>query len=222
MEPSNEIPAPPLRQKIFAAYLSHLQREGRPPASVFQFCDTGGFSERDFFSEFPSLEGIEVSWWAGTLEKIIASVEGGAEWSGFSARHRMLAFLFAFVEASIDFRSLLLLRLQGRGILTNPAEFNRFQDHFLAFAKRLLDHGRSSGEIASRGPLGRIYPQAAYRLFRSVIDFHLRDTSPRFERTDAFIEKSTGVLFDLMGKQVLDSGFDLLRFLLPQWTRHAP
>jgi hypothetical protein len=54
-----------------------------------------------------------------------------------------------------------------------------------------------------------------------VIDFHLRDSSPRYERTDAFIEKSTTVLFDLIGRQVLDSGFDLLRFLLPKWTSRA-
>lgn len=224
MEQSSEIMAPPvpaLRQRIFEAYLAQLQREGHPPRSVYRFCESSGFTEREFFGEFASLEAVESAWWSGTLDRVITSAGAGAEWSGFTARHRMLAFLFAFVEASLDFRSLLLLRLQGRGVLTNPAEFAGFETHFLAFAQRLLDHGRASGEIASRGPLGKLYPQAAYRLFRSVIDFHLQDTSPRYERTDAFIEKSTSVLFDLIGKQVLDSGFDLLRFLLPKWTNRA-
>lgn len=221
MDSPSEIAPPPRRQQILTAYETHLRREGRPPVSVFRFAEAQGFSERDFFSEFPSLEAVESAWWTGKLERVIESVESGAEWPAFSARHRMLAFLFAFAEASLDFRSLLLLRLHQRNVLTNPPELSAFEDRFLAFAHRLLEHGRTSGEIASRGPLSRLYPQAAYRLFRSVIDFHLRDTSPRYERTDAFIEKSTTVLFDLIGKQVLDSGFDLLRFLLPRWTSRA-
>lgn len=218
MDPTLATTAPPLRQHILTAYETHLRREGRPPVSVFRFAEANGFTERDFFAEFPSLEAVESAWWVTRLEHVIQSLEGGPEWQTFSARHRMLAFLFAFAEASLDFRSLLLLRLHGRNVLTNPPELAAFQERFLVFAHRLLDHGRVSGEITSRGPLGRLYPQAGYRLFRSVIDFHLRDTSPRYERTDAYIEKSTAVLFDLIGRQVLDSGFDLLRFLVPQWT----
>ena len=221
MDPSSESPAPSPRQKILDAYEAHLRRDGHPPVSVFRFAEAHGFTERDFFAEFPSLPAVETHWWAAKLEHVIASVESGPEWTTFTARHRMLAFLFAFAESSLDYRSLLLIRLQGRSVLTNPPEFSAFEDRFLTFAHRLLDHGRTTGEIVSRGPLGRLYPQAAYRLFRSVIDFHLRDDSPRYERTDAFIEKSTTVLFDLIGKQVLDSGFDLLRFLLPNWTGRA-
>ena len=33
---------------------------------------------------------------------------------------------------------------------------------FLSFAQRLLDHGRRTGEIAGRGPLSKLYPQAAW------------------------------------------------------------
>lgn len=218
METSLEIAAPPRRQLILTAYENHLRREGQPPVSVFRFAEANGFTEREFFAEFPSLEAVEHRWWVEKLDHVIDAVEQGPEWAGFSARHRMLAFLFAFAEASLDFRSLLLIRLHGQNILTNPPALAAFEDRFLTFAKSLLEHGRASGEIASRGPLGRLYPQAAWRLFRSVIDFHLRDTSPRYERTDAFIEKSTTVLFDLIGRQVLDSGFDLIRFLLPKWT----
>ncbi len=221
MDAPSEITALHLRQQILHAYETHLRREGQPPASVFRFAEAQGFTERDFFAEFPSLEAVESAWWVARLDQVITSVESGAEWESFSARHRMLAFLFAFAEASLDFRSLLLLRLHARNPLTNPPELTGFERHFLAFAHRLLEHGRASGEIVSRGPLGKLYPQAAYRLFRSVIDFHLRDDSPGYERTDAFIEKSTTVLFDLIGKQVLDSGFDLLRFLLPRWASRA-
>jgi hypothetical protein len=161
------------------------------------------------------LDAVETHWWRGMMNDIIVSVESGAEWPTFSARHRMLAFLYAFTTATLDHRSLLLLRLGHTSPLKSVPQWSALEDRYEQFAKSILTLGRQQGEIASRGPVSAIYPKALRLLLRSVVAFHLKDDSPKFERTDAFIEKSVAVLFDLMGHQVLDSGFDLLRFLLP-------
>jgi ubiquinone biosynthesis protein COQ9 len=79
-------------------------------------------------------------------------------------------------------------------------------------------HATATGEIAERGRLGGLYPQALYLHFRAVIDFYVKDTSPRYERTDAFVEKSVTLAFDLLRTQAIDSAFDLLRFLAPRIT----
>jgi hypothetical protein len=100
-------------------------------------------------------------------------------------------------------------------------EWSGLEDRFEAFAKSILMLGRQQGEIASRGTVTAVYPKAMKLLLRSVVAYNLKDDSPKFERTDAFIEKSVTVLFDLMGRQVLDSGFDLLRFLIPGMTKCA-
>ena len=56
-----------------------------------------------------------------------------------------------------------------------------------------------------------------------MIDQYLKDESDEFERTDAFIEKTVTLAFDLFRAQVLDSAADLLRFLLPgnPWCSHS-
>lgn len=204
-----------LRQRIEAAYLHELKEEGRPPVSVFKLCQSLGLSERDFFTEYASLEAVEAHWWRGMMEQVIAAVESGPEWAQFTARQRMLAFLFAFTTAALEHRSLLLLRLGGVSPLKAVPQWSALEHRYEAFAKDLLMHGRQQGEIVSRGPISAGYPRALRLLLRSVVSFNLKDDSAKFERTDAFIEKSVAVLFDLMGRQVLDSGFDLLRFLLP-------
>ena len=206
---------PALRQRIEAAYLHELKAEGRPPVSIFKLCQSLGLSERDFFSAYASLDAVENHWWRGLMDQVIVSVESGVEWQGFSARQRMLAFLYAFTTAALDHRSLLLLRLGLVGPLTPVPQWSALEARFDEFARSLLMHGRQQGEIASRGPISAAYPRALRLLLRSVVAFHLKDDSPQFERTDAFIEKSVAVFFDLVGRQVLDSGFDLLRFLLP-------
>jgi hypothetical protein len=205
-----------LRQRIEAAYLHELKVEGRPPVSVFKFCHHLAISERDFFSEYASLEVVEAHWWRGMLEQVIAAVESGPEWAQFTARQRMLAFLFAFTTAALEHRSLLLLRLGHVSPLKAVPQWTALEQRYEVFVKELLMHGRLQGEIVSRGPFSAVYPRALRLLLRSVVAFNLKDESAKFERTDAFIEKSVAVLFDLMGRQVLDSGFDLLRFLLPR------
>jgi hypothetical protein len=221
MDDFNAPEQPSIRHRIQSAYLHELKAEGRPPVSLFKFCQILGISERDFFSEYSSLEAVEIHWWRHMMDGLIHSVESGAEWPSFSARHRMLAFLFAFTTAALDHRSLLLLRMGHANPLTAVPEWSGLEDRFEAFAKSVLMLGRQQGEIASRGPVTAVYPKAMKLLLRSVVAYNLKDESPKFERTDAFIEKSVAVLFDVMGRQVLDSGFDLLRFLLPRMNKCA-
>ena len=206
---------PSIRQQIEKAYLHELKTEGKPPISIFKLCQTLGLSERDFFSEYSSLEAVEMHWWKDMMDRVILSVESGAEWPDFSARNRLLAFFFAFTTASLDYRSLLLMRMGHTNPLKSVPEWSALEDRYEVFALSILMHGRQQDEIATRGPVNTIYPRVLKLLLRSVVAFNLKDTSPKFERTDAFIEKSITLLFDLMGRQALDSGFDLLRFLVP-------
>lgn len=217
---SHETP-PSLRQRIKDAYLHELRSEGRPPVSVYRLCQSLGISEREFFGEYATLEAVERQWWRGVMDRVIQSVESGPEWQEFTARQRMLAFMFGFTEASLDHRSLLLLRL-GHVLPVKPvAEWAGLEERYEEFVKGILLHGRSRGEIMARGPLSETYPKVLRLLLRSVVAFNLKDESHKFERTDAFIEKSVTVLFDLMGRQALDSGFDLMRFLLPGGLQRA-
>jgi hypothetical protein len=86
---------------------------------------------------------------------------------------------------------------------------------FLSFAHRLVERGTESGEIAERRGLTTLYPGILYVHLRWVIDQWLKDESEAFERTDAFIEKTVTLAFDLFRSQALDSAADLIRFLLP-------
>lgn len=84
---------------------------------------------------------------------------------------------------------------------------------FTDFVDEVLNEGEGTGEVACRGTLTRTYPLGLFGHFLSVIEFNLEDTSKGFERTDAYIEKSVRLAFDVIGTQAVDSAFDLLRFL---------
>ena len=110
-----------VRERILAAYIERLKEEGRPPATVFRFCRDLGITEGDFFAEFASFDAVEGEWWRQLVERVVQAVETGPEWAEFSARQRWLTFLFAFQDAALEHRSMLLLRFASLGAFAAPS-----------------------------------------------------------------------------------------------------
>ena len=54
---------------------------------------------------------------------------------------------------------------------------------------------------------------AAWMQFCSILLYWLKDTSPDFEKTDVFIEKSLKLSFDLAESNVMESVVDLGKFM---------
>lgn len=208
-----------MRSRIVDYIVAHLREHGQPPSSVAQVCEALGIGEAEFHEHFPSLEAAESVFWTDLVGRVIRAVESGVEWEEFNARQRLLAFYFAFTEESQQHRAVLNARLGERGAaLLRPDFLEGFEARFREFAERIIARGVATEEIADRGALAALFPGGLYVQFRSIIGYHLGDESEGCERTDAFIEKSVTLAFELLRKQAFDAAFDLLRFLLPNVT----
>ena len=114
------------RTRILEAYTKHLQYHGTPPKTVHAVCQELDLSEREFFHEFASLDSVESAIWGDWISGLIASISNSSEWSNFSARNRYLTFLFAFTEASLDKRSLIILRFGHLSPVASPQYLKAF------------------------------------------------------------------------------------------------
>ncbi len=208
-----------VRQRLIDAYIDRLREHGSPPLAVYPFCKSLGIGEKDFFSVFPNLDSVEAAFWREQVIHVITAAESGTEWEGFTAKQRALTFFFAWFEHSLEIRSLILLRFSDLGAFENPVWLRGFNQAFRDFAKRTVNHGISTGEIMQRGKLTELYPDGILTAFRNLIDFNLKDDSRGFERTDACIEKSVQLAFELIRSQAFDSTFDLARFLASGFRR---
>jgi hypothetical protein len=205
-----------VRQSILNAYIAHLEKTGKAYVSVRSLCLDLKIAEKEFYGEFPSLSAVEKHFWREWIEKIIDAVSSGKEWAAFSAKEQYLAFLFAFAGEALESRSLLEQRFSKLTLLCSPRVLEGLKDSFKDFAGGIIAHGMETGEIAHRGPLGNAYPEVLYIHWRLVLEYFLKDESAGFQRTDAFIEKTVELAFDLLRTQAIDSAADLIRFLLPQ------
>ena len=171
-----------LRDRLFQAYSDHVLEHGHAPASVFKFCRDLGIAEKEFYDLFASFPALEGQIWGSWVEQTIASISTSDEWPGFNARQRMLTFFFAFFERAVANRSYLLARFPcpAQRVRGGAQSLTAMKQRFERFSAETLQRGIDSGEVASRGPLSRVYPLAFTELFLNTIDFHVRDESPRF------------------------------------------
>jgi hypothetical protein len=107
-----------------------------------------------------------------------------------------------------------LLQLENHKKLEiTPESLKDFKLEFETFIESVLNAGKESGEVAKRPYLDRSYPHLFWFHFGFILIFWKDDSSAGFEKTDAAVEKSVNLAFDLIGKGAVDSVVDFAKFL---------
>jgi Tetracyclin repressor-like, C-terminal domain len=200
--------------KIIADYRDYLLSEGKQPASVYKFCKDYGFKEDEFYEHFGSFEGLEKSIWKKYIDDTRGRMENDENYQGFTAREKILTFYFSLAELLKSDRSFALHQLRSwKNPSVAPIFLKGFKDSFKEWINTVLNEGKTSGEIAMRPYLDKRYDLLFWMHFMFILQFWSNDESAGFEKTDAAIEKSVNLAFDLIGKGVLDSAIDFGKFL---------
>ncbi|WP_297338294.1 TetR family transcriptional regulator C-terminal domain-containing protein [Algoriphagus sp.] len=203
------------RKLILDGFVSHVLEEGTLPNSVFKFAKELKMKEGDFYTYFTSFDAIKSAVWVQIFEDAVTQIEAQEVYKEYSAREKFLGFLFTWIEELKKNRSY-LLSLYGqkpKGMTSLPKEVKEFKEKFKDFASEIILEGKETQEIANRPVISDRYDEALWLQVWFVFNYWLDDVSPRFEKTDAAIEKSVNLAFDLMGKSALDSFIDFAKFL---------
>jgi hypothetical protein len=206
--------APASAEKITAAYRNYLLAEGKQPASVFKFCKDQDIKESEFYEYFGSFEALEKAIWKNFVEDTRTKMVADASYSTFTTREKILTFYFMLAEALKSDRSFVLHRLKSwkkPGMV--PTFLKGFKTSFDEWINAVLNEGKATGEIARRPFLDERYDVLFWLHLMFILQFWSHDESANFEKTDAAIEKSVNLAFDLIGKGVLDNALDFGKFL---------
>lgn len=203
------------RKIILENYQHHVLEHGKEPASIFKFAKELKMTEGDFYTWFTSFEAIKSAIWTQIFEETVTQLESQEVYKEYSAREKFLGFLFTWIEVLKNNRSYLLSLYSDKTKSLNsfPAELKEFRSKFKDFAAEIILEGKETQEIANRPIISERYDEALWLQVLFVFNYWLKDQSPGFEKTDAAIEKSVNLAFDLMGKSALDSFIDFAKFL---------
>jgi AcrR family transcriptional regulator len=203
------------QDKITEAYIQYLLSEGKQPATVYKFCMDLGIKEEEFYDHFGSFDGLEQIIWKGFADRTILRLRADESFGAFDTREKVLAFYYTLLEELKSNRSLFLFRAQHvpRFEGLTPGYLKGFKASVNSFFESVLAEGKERGDVAMRPFLDKRYPQLFWLHLGFVLQFWRDDNSSAFQQTDAAVEKSVNMAFDLIRKGALDSVIDFGKFL---------
>ncbi|GJM61297.1 MULTISPECIES: TetR/AcrR family transcriptional regulator [Persicobacter] len=210
------------KESIIQAYMDYYLTEGKEPASVYHFAKEIGSSEEEFYKHFNSFKGINNFIWKSFFENTIEGIKSEEVYETYSVREKLLSFYFTLCEVLKKKRSFVSAKFPQ-----NPKEFlqaaylKTFKDAYLIYVQDLVQEGMDTGEIQSRGKVNNKYKEALWAQCVFLIDFWIKDESENFESTDAAVEKTVNLSFELMGASALDSILDFGKFLFHNRDKYS-
>lgn len=192
-----------------------LKLESSPAINnVFLFAKEMGIEEKEFYNHFASLEALEASIFLNWFEVVQQEVSTADIWQSYSSREKFLSFYFAWIEKLKENRSFVCQSWKVSHPFPKPPQMmDQTKEAFITFAKSILQEGVQNKEVEERKYLSDKYADAMWLNLLFITNFWVKDNSPAFEKSDAAIEKTVNLAFDLMGKSALDSMLDLGKFL---------
>lgn len=201
------------KSDLVEAYTNHLLTEGKRPLNVYKFCQFIKIEESKFYQFFGSFESIEKFVFTHFFEETIKVLKANKEYESFSEKDKLLSLYYTYIENLTANRSLALYLLDIKNPIKGLSNIHGVKSHFKSFVESLdlkqpeipVDQLR---EFQEKGISEVLWGQ-----FLTIIKYWMKDESPSFEKTDAFIEKSTSVGFELFNFSQLESVIDFGKFI---------
>lgn len=226
------------RVLIHKEYIFYTLKNNKRPQSVQAFVAPISLQEKDFYHLFSSFDELEKDIFSSFVAETIQKLEGDDLFRQYDSREKMLAFYYTWFELLKNHRSFIAFMEQQKSFwfkLPSYLPFGNFVFKFLLkqalanvrpymtsakkpfknFMKAIVNEG--IGEtIADRFWITSQYDELLWGMTILLYYFWMTDNSPKFERTDAAVEKAVNWAFDLMRPNSWDSGFDLAKFLVSE------
>lgn len=201
-------------ENIQSEYIRFLLLNGKNPISVLHFTEGIGITEDDFYAHFNSFKAIEKAIWKNLITDTIEVLNNDSEYESYSAREKTLAFFYTFIEVLKNNRSLVLFKLGDwspeKGF---PFFLNDFFKEFDEYMNIIIGEAIDNQEILSRPIVSSQYVQFYKMSISYILKVWIGDSSSEYQVTDAAIEKSVNLVYDILQKGPLDGMIDFVKFI---------
>lgn len=202
---------------MISAYMDHVLEHGCQPKSVYAFSKQNKFDEAAFYQFFGSFEALEKNIFKAFFDHTFKVLSENEDYQHYDSRNKLLSFYFTFFENLTANRSYVVYALhQHKSNLKTMstlselrAAFGKYIDGLKIESFDLRDENLMKAQKAA-------LRNSAWLQLLFTIKFWMDDSSPSFEKTDIFIEKSVNTSFELLNTKPLQSIVDLGKFMFKE------
>lgn len=197
--------------------MDYVLEHNENPKSIYAFSKHNNFEEAKFYEFYTSFEAVEKGIFEAFFENSINTLEKSEDYQVFDSRNKLLSFYFTFFENLTANRSYVVYSLeQHRSGLKGLKLLSGLKNHFTKYIKQLDIQMLNIKQEQLEKIQEKSLKESAWFQLLITMKFWLDDTSPAFEKTDVFIEKSVNTTFDVLDIAPLKSVIDLGKFLFKE------
>ena len=206
------------QEKIFELYGDYILNHGEKPKNVYLFSKENNFEEKEFYHYFSGFEQIESEILNHLFTKSLELASEVNSSSEVTTKEKLLNVYYIFFENLTMNRSL-VLSILGSNKIQNIKTLQNLRETHQQFVNT-LDFNEWEMIEKAKEDIRKFNEKSRQEVLWlhlvSAIDFWKKDTSPDFEKTDIFIEKTVDTGFELMDNEPLRKLADLGKFLFKE------
>jgi hypothetical protein len=206
--------AAPTEEQIINGYLEYLLTEGKEPQSVFAFAKHQKFEESDFYAHFNSFNALEKGIWTNYIASTIEAIKADENYAAFTVREKLLSFFYTYLEVIKNNRSYIIFRINALKKPGLPAWAEGMRSTYKDYILSLINEGVENNEVKLPPVINERIDEGFWIQLIYITRVWVNDESKGFQNTDAAIEKSVNLAFDLLGKGPIDSIIDFAKFAI--------
>ncbi|HET7361789.1 MAG TPA: TetR family transcriptional regulator C-terminal domain-containing protein [Salinimicrobium sp.] len=204
----------PGKDELIDIYMDHVLEREEIPKTIYKFCKSHEITEADFYDCFGSFEALQKGIWVRFFEHAQDVIGKSKDYGKFDIREKMLTFYYTLFEILTANRSFVLFVLKQHQIpLKNLGQLKDLRQKIKSFAGDLIREENELRNVKVLKQSKTIFSEAAWLQFLFLLKFWMDDTSPKFESTDAAIEKSVNTGFDVFNYAPLERIMDFGKFM---------
>ncbi|MFV8370161.1 TetR family transcriptional regulator C-terminal domain-containing protein [Flavobacterium sp. LB2R40] len=205
------------KDKIVSMYMDYVLDHSEKPKSVYHFTKINNFTETEFYAFFGTIESIEKEIFKMFIEKTVDLLNKNKEYEMYDMKSKMLSFYFTFFEILTANRSYVVLILkEHNNQLKKLMQLSGLRNSFKNFLTEIISDDFRTQQEKLQNFQEKTFQEASWIQLLLTLKFWLDDSSPAFEKTDIYIEKSVKVTFELMNIAPIDSLIDFGKFIFKE------
>ncbi len=205
------------KDNLISWYMEHVLENNHQPKSIYSFAKENNFDETLFYNFYGSFNAIEEDIFSEFFYHTKTILVKSEDYKNYDVRNKLLSFYFTFFEVLTANRSYVVYAIENsKKDLKKLSALKKLRKNYTHFIEELnIDRIELKQETLEKVQNISIKESSWLHLLITV-KFWLDDTSPSFEKTDIFIEKSINARFDLMDIKPLKSIIDFGKFILKE------
>ena len=205
------------KDQIVSMYMNYVLEHSEKPKSVYHFTKINEFTETELYAFFGTIESIEKEIFKMFVDKTIDLLNKNKEYELDDMKGKMLSFYFTFFEILTANRSYVVLVLKEHdNQLKKLMQLSGLRNSFRDYLSEIITDDFRTQQEKLQNFQEKAFLEASWIQLLLTLKFWLVDSSPSFEKTDIYNEKSVKASFELMNITPIDSLIDFGKFIFKE------